>query len=242
VAIAGDTVVGGARYASVSGHSWQGAAYVFSRSIASITLTKQLVPASSPGRFDLKVGGTVVRASAGNGVSGSIQLPAGTYRVSESGAAGTSLDDYATSIACTINGNPGPSANGTTHLDVTAAKDDVVKCTLTNRRKAQVTLVKHLVPAFDPGRFDLKLTSSTSNLVRVARTNAGDGDSGSVQVAPGTWTVLETAAAGANLSDYTSSIACTRNGNPGPKANGPTLPLTLAPADVLVCTITNQRK
>ena len=239
-AIAGDTLVGGARYASVSGHPWQGAAYVFSSSIATITLTKQLVPASSPGRFDLKVAGTVVRASAGNGTSGSIQLPAGSYRVSESGAAGTSLDDYATSIACTVNGNPGPSANGTTHLDVTVVKDDVVKCTLTNKRKAQVTLAKHLVPASDPGRFDLKLTSS--NGVRVVRTNAGDGDSGSIQVAPGIWTVVESASAGTSLSDYTSSIACTRNGNPGPKGNGSSLQLTLSPADVLACTITNQRK
>ena len=240
VAIAGDTIVGGARYAPVSGHSWQGAAYVSSSSIATITLTKQLVPASSPGRFDLKVGGTVVRASAGNGTSGSIKLPSGTYRVSESGAAGTSLDDYATSIACTVNGNPGPAASGTTHLDVTAAKDDVVKCTLTNRRKAQVTLVKHLVPASDPGRFDLKLTSS--NGVRVVRTNAGDGDSGSIKVAPGPWTVVESAVSGTNLSNYTSSIACTRNGNPGPSGNGPSLQLTLSPADVLVCTLTNQRK
>jgi FG-GAP repeat/Prealbumin-like fold domain len=213
---------------------------ITNRRKAQITLTKQLVPASSAGRFDLKVAGTVVRASGGNGASGSIQLRAGTYRVSESGAAGTSLADYATSIACTVNGNPGPSASGTTHLDVTVVEADVVKCTLTNKRKAQVTLTKHLVPASDPGRFDLKLTSGT--LTRVVKTGAGDGDSGSIQVAPGTWTVLESAAAGTTLSDYTSSIACTRNGNPGPSGNLTSLKLTLSPADVLVCTITNQRK
>ncbi len=160
--------------------------------------------------------------------------------MSESAAAGTSLDDYATSIACTVNGNPGPSASGTTHLDVTVVEADVVKCTLTNKRKAQVTLTKHLVPASDPGRFDLKLSSGSQ--VTVVKTSAGDGDSGSVQVAPGTWTVLESAASGTNLSDYRSSIACTRNGSPGPSGNGSSLQLTLSPADVLVCTITNQRK
>jgi hypothetical protein len=213
---------------------------ITNRRKAQITLTKQLVPASSAGRFDLKVAGTVVRASAGNGATGSIQLPAGTYRVSESAAAGTSLDDYATSIACTVNGNPGPSASGTTHLDVTVVEADVVKCTLTNKRKAQVTLTKHLVPSSDPGRFDLKLSSGA--LVRVVKMSAGDGDSGTTQVAPGTWTVLESATSGTNLSDYASSIACTRNGNPGPSGNGPSLQLTLSPADVLVCTITNQRK
>ena len=54
--------------------------------------------------------------------------------------------------------------------------------------------------------------------------------------------MLESAASGTNLSDYGSSIACTRNGSPGPNGNGSSLQLTLAPADVLVCTITNQRK
>jgi len=61
-------------------------------------------------------------------------------------------------------------------------------------------------------------------------------------VAPGAWTVLESAATGTSLSDYTSSIVCTRNGGSGPSGNGPSLQLTLTPADVLACTITNQRK
>ena len=122
-----------------------------------------------------------------------------------------------------------------------AAGDEAV-CTITNKRKAQVTLTKHLVPASDPGRFDLKLSSNTSNLVRVVKSSAGDGDSGSIQVAPGTWTVLESAASGTSLSDYTSSIACTRNGNPGPSGSGASLKVTLSPNDALACTITNQRK
>ena len=137
-------------------------------------MSKSLVPASDPGRFDLKVGGQVVKASAGNGGSGSIGVLAGTYRVSESAAFGTTLDGYATSIACTLNGGPGPSASGTPQLDATVATGDQLKCTFTNKRKAQVALTKHLVPSSDPGRFDLKLTSS--NGVRVVRTSAGDGD------------------------------------------------------------------
>jgi hypothetical protein len=213
---------------------------VTNRMGATITLRKDLRPSSDPGHFDLKVAGTVVKASAGNGGSGSIQLAAGTYRVAESAAAGTTLSTYATSIACTRNGNPGPSADGTTQLDVTVAVGDVLVCTLTNRHKAQVTLTKHLVPSSDPGRFDLKLSSSSQ--VKLVKTSAGDGDSGSVQVAPGTWTVLESAASGTTLSDYTSSIACTRNGNPGPSGSGTSLQVTLAPSDVLACTITNQRK
>ncbi len=54
--------------------------------------------------------------------------------------------------------------------------------------------------------------------------------------------MLESAASGTSLSDYTSSIGCTRNGNPGPSGNGTSLQVTLAPNDVLVCALTNQRK
>ena len=43
------------------------------------------------------------------------------------------------------------------------------------------------------------------------------------------------------LHHYTSAIACTRNGGSGPSGNG-TIQVTLAPADVLVCTLTNERK
>jgi trimeric autotransporter adhesin len=242
VRASGRTIVAGAPFADVSGVVNAGAAYVFWRAPASISVTKDLIPASDAGRFDLKVAGTVVKAGAGDGDSGATGVVAGTYRVTESAAAGTSLSDYSTSIACTINGNPGPSAKGTTQLDVTVATGDQAVCTITNKRKAQVTLTKHLVPASDPGRFDLKLSSNTSNLIRMVKTSAGDGDSGSTQVAPGSWTVLESAASGTNLSDYTSSIACTRNGNPGPSGNGASLKLTLSPSDVLVCTLTNQRK
>jgi FG-GAP repeat/Prealbumin-like fold domain len=242
VGASGRMIVAGAVLADVSGHVNAGAAYVFWRAPASIGVTKDLIPASAAGRFDLKVAGTVVKAGAGDGGSGATGVVAGTYRVTESAAAGTSLSDYSTSIACTINGNPGPSAHGTTQLDVTVATGDQAVCTITNKRKAQVTLTKHLVPASDPGRFDLKLSSNTSNLVRVVKSSAGDGDSGSIQVAPGSWTVLESPATGTSLSDYTSSIVCTRNGNPGPSGNGASLPLTLSPADVLVCTFTNQRK
>ena len=70
---------------------------------------------------------------------------------------------------------------------------------------------------------------------------AGAGDSGVILVAPGTRNVLEAAAPGTRLADYGSSIACTRNGNPGPSGNGTSLQVMLAPSDVLVCTLANQR-
>jgi hypothetical protein len=201
-----------------------------------ITVAKSLVPTSDPGRFDLKAAGTVVKSSAGNGDSGSIDVAAGTYRVTEVAAVGPSLSNYSTSIACTLNGGPGPSAAETTKLDVTAADGDRLACTLTNRRKATLTLTKHLTPVSDPGRFNLKVGGT------VVKAGAGEGGSGSMQLAPGSYSVSEVAAAGTNLSDYASSIACTLNGGAGLSGNGPVLNVTVSAGDELGCTLTNKRK
>jgi hypothetical protein len=229
------TAVAGAPYAWIGVPYDQGAAYVYTFAGPTITLTKHLVPASDPGRFDLKVGGKVVKANAGDGDSGSTQLPAGTYMVAESAATG-SASNYGSAISCSLNGAPGPSANGTSRLQVTVATGDVMACTMTNRRKATITLTKHLVPTSDPGRFDLRVART------VVKPNVGHGDSGSEQVAAGTYTLSEVAASGTNLSDYASRIACTLNGNPGPTGSGTSLGVTVAAADVLVCTLRNARK
>ena len=158
-------------------------------------MTKQLLPASDPGRFDLKVAGTVVKAGAGNGGRARLgvspgHLP-GDRRARRRGRA---CPSYSSSIACTINGNPGPTADGTTQVDVTVAEGDQATCTITNRRKAKITLTKHLVPAYDPGRFDLKVGST------VVKAAAGEGGSGSTQVGAGTYALSEVAATGSDPS------------------------------------------
>jgi hypothetical protein len=198
-------------------------------------VTKDLEPATDPGRFDLKVGSTTVKAAAGNGGSGSLDVGPGTYTVKEVAAAGTALSSYVSSIACTLNGAPGPSGNGTS-LNVTVAVGDALGCTITNKRRALVTLTKHLVPADDPGRFDLKVTGGG-----VVKAAAGDGDSGSAQVAPGLITVSELPSTGTSIADYLSSIACTRNGRSVPGTAGTTLDLSANSGDVIACTFTNTR-
>ena len=200
-----------------------------------VTLTKSLVPSSDTGRFDLKVGQAIVKAGAGDGGSGSTQVAPGTYSVTETATPG-SPTNYGTAISCTLNGGPGPSANGTSKLQVTVAAYDELACTFTNRRKAQVTLTKSLVPSSDPGRFDLRLGPA------VVKASAGNGDSGTAQVAPGTYRVAESGAGGTVLSSYATSIACTLNGGPGPSADGTTqLDVALVAGDVLACTFTNHR-
>ena len=174
---------------------------------------KHLIPASDSGRFDLRVGGTVVKSAAGEGDSGSTQVVAGTYTLSEAAAVGTNLANYASSIACTRNGSPGPSGSGPS-LKVTVGWGDVLTCTITNQPGATITLTKDLRPSSDPGRFDLKVAGT------VVKASAGNGGSGSLGVLPGTHRVAESAAAGTSLSDYATSIACTLNGGPGPSASG----------------------
>ena len=75
-----------------------------------VTVVKQLVPATDPGRFDLAVAATTVAADAGNGQSGSTPvLDGATPTVSEAASSGTTLGDYDSAISCTN----GQTATGT---------------------------------------------------------------------------------------------------------------------------------
>jgi len=200
---------------------------------ATIKVQKVLAPSGDAGRFSLLVDSRVVKVAARDGGAGSAAAAAGLHMVGEIAAAGA-LADYATSISCTRNGAPDVSGDGTS-IDLTVAFGDVESCTITNKRKATVTLRKALSPASDPGRFNLRAGS------RTLAAAVGDGGSGTALVAPGTVDLSETAASGPGLSAYSSSIVCTRNGSPGPSGVGTTLHVRLAPADVLDCTFTNKR-
>ncbi|MDQ2700610.1 MAG: NHL repeat-containing protein, partial [Actinomycetota bacterium] len=94
-----------------------------------VTVTKSLSPAEDPGRFDLKVGTETVKASAGNGDSGSVRFTAGSaVTVSETATAGTDLSLYDTTIDCGSGSQPGAS------LTVQNATDNL-NCVITNTRK-----------------------------------------------------------------------------------------------------------
>ncbi len=109
----------------------------FEADVVAVTVTKVLVPSADAGRFDLKVGSTVVKASAGDGDSGTTHVTTGAAAtVSEVAAAGTDLSDYTTSIDC---GSAGSASGSTISLaSVTAA----TTCTITNTRRPRVTVVE----------------------------------------------------------------------------------------------------
>ena len=66
----------------------------------SITVVKNLSPTDDPGKFDLKIDGQDAASGVGHGGTGSIAVDAGEHVVRESGADGTSLDDYEVAIVC----------------------------------------------------------------------------------------------------------------------------------------------
>lgn len=103
----------------------------------------------------------------------------------------------------------------------------------------KIKVVKDLVPSSDSGRFDLKIDGST------VKSRAGDGDSGYNDrlSAHSTHSVSEVASSGTLLSDYDSSIKCTKNGSTIKSGSGTSLSgIQVNVGDYIICTITNTRK
>ena len=204
-----------------------------------VTVTKDLVPSGDGGLFDLQVNGTTQADDVGDGgTTGYVNVAVGSNpTVGELAGAGTSLNDYESSIACTGDSSASSSNSGPLSVGVLAA-GDVVDCTITNTRKARVNVTKDLVPSGDGGLFDLQVNGTTQ------ADDVGDGGTtGSVNVAVGSNpTVGELAGAGTTLADYESSIACTGDSTASSSDSGPLSLGALAAGDVVDCTITNKRK
>jgi len=189
-----------------------------------LTVCKELVPGTDPGKFNLLIDGVEKATNVGDGgCTGAVVVDIGTHTVGETAGTDTNLGDYLTpSIggSCTDNGN------GTGSIDLKAG--DNLTCTITNTKVPTLTVTKVLEPSGDDGRFDLKIDNV------VVRANAGDGDSGAAPVSIGiTHTVSETAVSPTNPANYTTVINgdCAADGT-----------VTLAAGDNKTCNITNSRK
>ncbi|HEX6717307.1 MAG TPA: hypothetical protein VF088_09350 [Pyrinomonadaceae bacterium] len=184
-----------------------------------LTVTKVLVPSNDTGLFNLQIDGVTKAANVGNnGTTGAQVVSIGSHTVGETAGTGTSLSDYSTVISgdCDSSGN------------VSLAAGDNKSCTITNTRKARLTVTKTLVPSNDTGLFNLKIDGTT-----YASDVGNNGTTGVQFVNIGSHTVSETAGTGTSLGDYTSVIGgdCDSSGN-----------VTLAAGDNKTCTITNTRK
>ena len=106
------------------------------RNTGTIEVIKKLVPTVDPGRFNLQVDGTTKKTDAGDGgTTGAVTVNTGpSHSVGETAGTGTTLSHFNSSIACTRNGSPANSGNGTSLGGITVNKNDVVVCTITNTR------------------------------------------------------------------------------------------------------------
>jgi hypothetical protein len=194
---------------------------------ATLRVIKRLLPATgNPNKFNLIIGpsgslGSGTTANVGNaGTTGAVTIAAGAiYNVSESaGTGGTNLSDYTTVFL----GVCAPA--GVVNL---AANTSGV-CIITNTKKARLRVIKKLIPASDPGRFNLKIKLST---VAFNKGNGGSSGFVSVPAGPG-YSVGETAANSVtHMSDYTRTYSA---------GCAPTF--VLAPGAIKTCIITNRKK
>ena len=216
------------------------------RRTGSITVVKDLVPATDAGRFDLKVDADVVKAAAGDGDSGSTDVAPGDYTVSEDGANGTDLADYDKSIACTTNGQASESGDGASLGGVTVDSNDAVVCTITNTRLATVKIIKHVVwagtptdAAFeyspnnglsdnsDPAAADFQLADGETETIARVLPNDGSGDP---------YTVTETDRAGFRIG----SVDCDDDDSTGSAATG-VADIVVSAGETVTCTYVNEQ-
>jgi hypothetical protein len=113
------------------------------------------------------------------------------------------------------------------------------------RCQGTITVVKELVPANDPGTFDLEIDGTAH------ATGVGDGgNTGSIAVSAspngGTpHTVGESAAPGTTIGDYTTGISCRTDAGKGavvaavPAGDTRSVPVRVHRDEAIVCTITN---
>jgi hypothetical protein len=188
-----------------------------------LTVNKICVPTNDPGLFNLRIDGATAGTGANaacGGTTGAVVSTIGAHTVSETAGTGTNLADYASLIGGDC------AADGTVSL---AAGDNKV-CTITNTKKATLTVNKICVPTTDTGLFNLRIDGATAGTGANA---ACGGTTGAVTVTATAHTVSETAGTGTNLTNYTSVIGgdCAADGT-----------VTLAAGDNKTCTITNTRK
>jgi uncharacterized repeat protein (TIGR01451 family) len=207
-------------------------------------------------QFALNIAGTggpaaVNTTGAGTTATGLATLNPGAlgavYTLSEAGAAGAVLSNYATTYACTnaLAGGQTPSGSGTS-FTVTAAVGDDLTCTLTNTRnnQADLRITKTNTPGVN-GEVDQAADTVTSGAITtysIVVTNSGpDAANGSVLTDPATTglsctTASCTAAGGAACPVPTGAALVTALQGAG--ATIPTLPNGGSVTVLLTCAVT----
>ncbi|GAB2832719.1 hypothetical protein GCM10027276_38790 [Comamonas piscis] len=205
-----------------------------------VASTDQFTVAISSGP-NATTSGTATSAST----AGFAATPGTSYVLSETASGTTNLARYTTTYACTNATAGGTSvAPGTgTTVTVTAQAGDAITCTFSNTPIApRLTLAKTIASrASTSDQFSVAIsnggpTASTTGTGTTASTTAFTATAGT------SYTLSESATAGANLARYTSSYSCTNSGVAGtvmPSGTGTSFPLTPQAGDNISCTFSN---
>jgi uncharacterized repeat protein (TIGR01451 family) len=225
---------------------------------ASVAITKT-ADAASVGAGS-QIGFTVTLTNSGAGAATGLAvtdaLPAGS-------GVNWSIDGANTDAGWSVSGSPpnqslvySPTVlagNSSTHVHTISATtgascgtyDNTASFTTDNGGSGQdsasetvscgtITVVKHLVPSYDPGRFNLRIDGTT-----YAPNVGNNGTTGQVSVSAGNHTVSETAGTSTNLGNYVPRIVC----SDGSAGYGTSLSgVHVAVGDDITCTITNTRR
>jgi len=204
--------------------------------------------------------GTTSATTSGTGASTTFySSPSAALTLTDAKAGGpTALAGYDARLTCanaytgagaTPNASLPNNLNTTSASIIPAAGDDIT-CTYTNTPKARISLQK-VIGASGNGRvadtdqFTLAITGATP----VTTTGSGSSVTSSpaaLIAAPGNpVTLTETAAGTTNLTNYTTTYACTNTSAGGTtiaSGTGTSFSFTPANKDVIACTFTNTRK
>jgi hypothetical protein len=201
-----------------------------------LTVNKVCAPTTDTGLFKLRIDGVAfggdatTHDSACGGSTGAIPVNAGAHTVSEAAGAGTSLADYVT----TINGDC--SAAGAVTLALAQNKT----CTITNTRKAMVTVVKTENGQAPTLQYTFTLSGGPDNVSLSRTTTVNDNPVGSGnldfgKLKPGTYTFCETLVPAGTTSTLQMVAGFTTNMTTGDICGS----ITLAPGETRPFVIDN---
>jgi uncharacterized repeat protein (TIGR01451 family) len=176
-----------------------------------VKVIKVIEPASDSGKFNLLINGNVELANAGNGGdTGYRNVAVGAATVGETAGIGTSLGNYNSKVEC--DSGKGSTNPGTSHA-FTVAYGDRVICTITNTRKATLTVIKNVVNDNGGTKVASDFAMSVAGSAPAPANFAGAGAPGTVvAIGPGAYNVTETEDP-AYAASY--SAGCTGNLPPG---------------------------
>ncbi len=191
------------------------------RKTGSLEMKKVVSPNDPSANWNFAVTGPTAYSCsiAGSGTCGTKNVFTGSYSIAETAGSGTSLGDYGTSWACTVNGTAGPSGSGTTISGLTVNKSDAVVCTFTNSQNQATLIVKKMIVNDNGGAKGFADFSFVVNGGSPVIFEA-DGQN-EISVNPGLYTVTEPAVTG-----YTTTYNNCSN-------------ISIPPGGTATCTITN---